>query len=76
MKNQGILWILKTQRRIQRFRKSLTKSTTLKIKPVNEDFSIVIEKIGVNAPIVPDVPITDERFIKSLGDRCGACNIF
>jgi LPXTG-site transpeptidase (sortase) family protein len=31
------------------------------IDPVNTDFSIVIEKIGVNAPIVADVPVTDEK---------------
>jgi sortase A len=31
------------------------------MKPVNEDFSIVIEKIGVNAPIVADVSVTDEK---------------
>lgn len=42
------------------FGKLLT-STPIKIKPVNEDFSIVIEKIGVNAPIVPDVSTIDEK---------------
>jgi LPXTG-site transpeptidase (sortase) family protein len=31
------------------------------IEPVNKDFSIVIERIGVNAPIVADVSITDEK---------------
>lgn len=31
------------------------------IEPVNKDFSLVIEKIGVNAPIVADVPITDDK---------------
>lgn len=30
------------------------------IEPVNRDFSIVIERIGVNAPIVADVPVTDQ----------------
>lgn len=33
----------------------------INIEPVNKDFSIVIEKIGVNAPIVIDVPVTDEK---------------
>lgn len=42
----------------------LLTSTPVKIKPVNEDFSIVIEKLGVNAPIVPDVSITDEKAYK------------
>ena len=31
------------------------------IEPVNKDFSIVIERIGVNAPIVADVSVTDEK---------------
>ena len=30
------------------------------IEPVNQDFSLVIERIGVNAPVVADVSITDE----------------
>ncbi|MFC1621867.1 sortase [Patescibacteria group bacterium] len=33
----------------------------ISIKPVNKDFSIVIEKIGVNVPIVVDVPVTNEK---------------
>jgi len=33
----------------------------ISIEPVNKDFSIVIEKIGVNAPIVADVPVADEK---------------
>lgn len=33
----------------------------INIIPVNTDFSIVIEKIGVNAPIVRDVVVTDEK---------------
>lgn len=35
-------------------------STPVKMKPANEDFSIVIEKIGVASPIVADVSVTDE----------------
>lgn len=31
------------------------------IEPVNKDFSIVIEKIGVNAPIVKDVSVTNQK---------------
>lgn len=31
------------------------------ITPVNKNFSIVIEKIGVNAPVVKDVPVFDEK---------------
>ena len=39
-------------------------STPIQMTPVNKDFSIVIEKIGVNAPIVANVPVTDERAYK------------
>lgn len=39
------------------------------IEPVNKDFSIVIEKIGVNAPIVADVSVTDENaYLAALKD--------
>jgi LPXTG-site transpeptidase (sortase) family protein len=31
------------------------------IEPVNRDFSIVIERIGVNAPIIADVAINNEK---------------
>lgn len=36
-------------------------SAPVSIKPVNTDFSIIIERIDVNAPIVADVSVTDER---------------
>ena len=37
------------------------------ITPVNTDFSIVIEKIGVNAPIIADVPVTDQaEYLEAL----------
>jgi LPXTG-site transpeptidase (sortase) family protein len=36
-------------------------SRPLRIQPVNKDFSLVIEKIGVNAPVVKDVSVTDEE---------------
>lgn len=36
-------------------------SKPIHIQPVSRDFGIVIEKIGVNAPIVPDVPVYDEK---------------
>lgn len=39
------------------------------IKPVNTEFSIIIEKIGVNAPIVADVTVTNEdAYNKALND--------
>jgi len=42
------------------FSKFLSSSPIL-IKPVNKDFSIVIEKIDVNAPINADVSVIDEK---------------
>jgi len=37
------------------------------IDPVNKEFSLVIEKIGVNAPIVKDVSVTNEKeYIEAL----------
>jgi len=32
----------------------------IQLNPVDENFGIVIEKIGVNAPVKPDVSVTDE----------------
>jgi len=43
----------------------LLSTRPITVVPVNKDFSIVIEKIGVNAPIVKDVPVTDELAYKS-----------
>ncbi len=39
----------------------LLTTTPIKIQPVNTDFSIVIEKIGLNAPIVKDIPVWNEK---------------
>jgi len=39
-------------------------ATPIKLEPANKDFSIVIEKIGVNAPIVRDVSVVDEKAYK------------
>ena len=36
-------------------------SRPISIEPVNKDFSIVIEKIGVNAPVVKGVAVTDKK---------------
>lgn len=48
------------------FARLVSKSPIL-IKPVNTDFSIVIEKIGVNAPVVRDVPVsTEDAYIEAL----------
>ncbi|MFZ2664055.1 MAG: sortase [Patescibacteria group bacterium] len=42
----------------------LLAKSPIGIVPVNKDFSIVIEKIGVNAPIVPNVSVVDEKQYK------------
>lgn len=39
----------------------LRQPTPLKVEPVSKDFGIVIEKIGVNAPIIGDVSVVDQR---------------
>lgn len=39
----------------------LLSTEPIDLKPVNKDFSIVIEKIGVNSPIVADVSVSDEN---------------
>lgn len=39
----------------------LISTRPISIQPINKDFSIVIEKLGVNAPIVRDVPVTDDK---------------
>lgn len=36
----------------------------IRIEPVNRDFSIVIEKIGISAPIVANVSVVDEKQYK------------
>src|SRR3989344_1810820 len=45
----------------------LSKYPPIKVDPVNRDFSIVIEKIAVNAPVVADVDVADrEKYLESL----------
>lgn len=45
----------------------LLSSRPILIEPVNKEFSLVIERIGVNAPIVANVSVTDEdAYIESL----------
>ena len=39
----------------------LLSTRPITIVPVNKDFSIVIEKLGVNAPIKADVTVTDTK---------------
>jgi LPXTG-site transpeptidase (sortase) family protein len=45
----------------------LISTSPIRIEPVNKDFSLVIEKIGVNVPVVADVPVTDQKaYLESL----------
>ncbi|MEX0887967.1 MAG: sortase [Patescibacteria group bacterium] len=45
----------------------LAQPTPLKVTPKSTEFGIVIEKIGVNAPIIADVSVTDKRaYLKAL----------
>ena len=47
----------------------LLTNKPINLSPVNTDFSIVIEKLGVNAPVVADVTVTDSNaYNKSLKD--------
>jgi len=45
----------------------LAQPTPLKVEPKSKQFGIVIEKIGVNAPIIADVSVTDKlAYLKAL----------
>ncbi len=39
-------------------------SKPLTTTPVNKDFALVIDKIGVNVPVIPDVYVSDENVYK------------
>jgi len=41
--------------------KNLVTDNSIKIKPSNTEFGIVIEKLNINAPIVKDVPVVNEK---------------
>lgn len=48
----------------------------ISIVPVNTNSAIIIEKIGVNVPIVLDVPVTDEAaYLKALEDGVAHASI-
>lgn len=49
------------------FANLLRQPTPLKITPQSTQFGIVIEKIGVNAPVIADVPVSDKNsYLKAL----------
>ncbi len=49
------------------FANLLRQPTPLKVTPKSTQFGIVIEKIGVNAPIIADVPVSDKSaYLKAL----------
>lgn len=60
LKAQDYLLDVAGGKRSSVFAKYLT-SHVVYLKPVNTDFSIVIEKVGINAPIVKDVAVTDTQ---------------
>ncbi len=46
---------------------NISPENLIKIEPVNKDFSIVIEKLNINAPIVKDVSVINEKeYMESL----------
>ncbi len=60
VKNQEYSLTAKSNEKDSVFAKFLSTSP-IRIVPVNKDFSIVIEKIDVNAPIVPNVSVMNEN---------------
>lgn len=51
-------------------------NTPVNLTPVNKDFSIIIEKIGVNSPIIADVSISDSvAYNKALRDGIAHASI-
>lgn len=45
----------------------LIKRQLIPLEPVNNDFSIIIEKIGVNAPVIKNVSVSDEsKYFEAL----------
>ncbi|MDA1338317.1 MAG: sortase [bacterium] len=45
----------------------LNGSEVLNVEPTNKDFAVVIEKIGVNAPVVKNVSVTEkDEYFKAL----------
>lgn len=54
----------------------LISSQPIKLDPVNTDFALIIEKLGVNVPIVADVSVTDEdEYLRALKDGVAHANV-
>lgn len=64
----GVKYELETESiKIEDKKGSFSSARNIIIQPVNKDFSIVIESINVNSPIVVDVPIIDkDSYLQSL----------
>jgi LPXTG-site transpeptidase (sortase) family protein len=62
LKNQTYL-LDKNAKEESVFAKFLT-STPIYMKPINTEFSLMIEKIGVNAPVIADVSVANEQVYK------------
>lgn len=66
LKNQELILNSETAQKDSPFARFLT-SNPISITPVNTDFSLVIERIGVNVPVVADVPVTNKDvYMESL----------
>ncbi len=64
----GVKYELETESiKIEDKKGSFSSAKNIIIQPVNKEFSIVIESINVNSPIVVDVPIIDKAsYLESL----------
>lgn len=64
----GINYVLETEQiKVEDKQASFSEARDIIIRPVNKDFSIVIESINVNSPVVIDVPIIDKSaYLESL----------
>jgi len=58
---------VKGKKSVDLFSALLNGSEVLDIEPTNTDFALVIEKIGVNAPVVKNVSVTNkDEYFKAL----------
>jgi len=55
---------------------SLISTRAITLEPANLDFSLVIEKIGLTAPVVANVPVSDKKaYMKALRDGVAHASI-
>jgi sortase A len=74
MKNQQLILNAKGAQEDSPFARFLTNKT-INMVPVNTDFSLIIERIGVNVPVVADVPVTNKDiYMAALKDGVAHAN--